>query len=163
MSIKEETMPATVTVKGKKKIIGKAIPGIIKQAELLAAELEKTVTIASNRHNDLTKAVRVTLEKADKALAKLKTEAQTVRYQVDVLKGIDLTMRTTWPKWYESGEKLWNKKQDDKKLIHADKGVEAKDKQAVDVLKMVKDTCANIGKRLDKLEAAVKGVIEKQL
>ena len=156
-------MTTTVIVKGKKKVIGKAIPVILKQAERSAKVLSKTVSDASNKQNARVKTIRSALGQVDKQLAKLKDEARVVNDRVRYIGNIDDEMNSLWPGWYESGEELWNKKQDDKKLIHADKEVKAAEKRALDILKHLQNECASIGNSLDKLDAAVKGLIDKAM
>ncbi len=156
-------MSTTVIVKGKKKVIGKAIPVILKQAERSAKVLSKTVSDASNKQNARVKTIRSALELVDKKLAKLKDEARIVNDRVRYIGNIDREMNTLWPGWYESGEKLWNKKKDDKDLVHADKEVKAAEKRALSILKHLQDECASIGNSLDKLDAAVKGLIDKAM
>lgn len=150
-------MPATVTVKGKKKVIGKAIPVLKKQGESSAKEIYKMVAVARKSHERRTAQIRAVLANADKQLAELTKDAQTTADQVRFIEDIDQSMTKVWAKWYEQGEK----KNDEKAIKHADAEVAKAEKRALWIVKDIKDRVATFGAQLEKHEAAVKGVMDK--
>lgn len=154
-------MPTTVIVKGKKRVIGKSIPVIMKQAERSANELKKTVSVAVKKHRQRTRVMRHALAKANAALEKLQAELSGVMARITYIEAIDENMNSAWPDWYEHAEKLWNEKKDDSRIKKADRKVLAEEKRAMVILKGLKDDVATIGGKVEKHEAALKNVMSK--
>ena len=154
-------MPTTVIVKGKKRVIGKSIPVIMKQAERSAEDLKKTVSVAMKKHRQRTRVMRHALAKANAALEKLEHELGTVMDLVKYIEGIEENMNSAWPHWYEISEKAWNEKKDDSGIKKADRKVLAEEKRAMAILKDLKDAVATIGGKVEKHEAALKNVMSK--
>lgn len=154
-------MPATVIAKGKKKVIGKAIPVIRKQAENSAKELRKIVSNAKKKQLRRTKAIRAALAEVNEQLSKLEAELKVVNQKVGFIDDIDKQMNSAWPGWYEQGEKDWDKKKDDSILKKADRKVQDEEKRAMAILKSLRDSVATIGDQVEGHEAALKNVMDK--
>lgn len=132
-----------------------------KQAQTSAKEVIKTVSNAKKMHAARTAQIRTVLARADQQLSEMEKEAKTTVEQIGYLDDIDKQMTSVWAKWYESGEKEWNKNKDEKKFKHADGKVQEEEKRAMLLVKDIKDRAATISEQVEKHEAAVKGVMDK--